>query len=49
MVFVLVAARPLQVRDARYRRTFTLQPREYIFDPYLVRLLMRAGIRMRIV
>jgi hypothetical protein len=47
MVFLLVAARPLSVTDQRYGRVFTLRPFEPIFDPYLVELTMRAGIRLR--
>ena len=48
MVFVLVASRPLQVRDPYYDRAFTVRPNEFIYDPYLVSALMLAGIRMRL-
>jgi hypothetical protein len=45
MVFSIVAVRTLTVAD-RTRR-FTLEPGTPIYDPYLVRLVMRAGIRLR--
>ncbi|MDB5069613.1 MAG: hypothetical protein JWM87_724 [Candidatus Eremiobacteraeota bacterium] len=47
MTYVLAAARCLTVSDPRYGRAFALEPGELIFDPYLVELTMRAGIRLR--